>query len=167
LADFRIVHFATHGLVAGDLPGLDEPALAFTPAKIGGGEDDGLLTMSEVMNLSLNADWVVLSACNTAASDGDGAEAVSGLGRAFFYAGARSLLVSNWPVHSGATTDLMSHLFKEMTINKSLSKAEGLRRAKLYQINQSGFKMNGEMAFSYAHPIFWAPFIIIGDGEGS
>ena len=98
LADYRVVYFATHGLVAGDVKELAEPSLALTLPKEPTIEDDGLLTASEVAQLKLNADWVVLSACNTIAGDRPGAEALSGLARAFFYAGARALLVSHWPV---------------------------------------------------------------------
>src|SRR5262249_6281429 len=92
LADYRVVYFATHGLVAGDVRGLAEPSLALTIPRQPTPEDNGLLTASEVAQLKLNADWVVLSACNTIAGDKPGAEALSGLARAFFYAGARALL---------------------------------------------------------------------------
>ena len=104
LADYRVVYFATHGLVAGDVKGLGEPALALTIPDAPSELDDGLLTASEVAQLKLNADWVVLSACNTAAGDKPGAEALSGLARAFFYAGARALLVSHWAVETKAAT---------------------------------------------------------------
>jgi CHAT domain-containing protein len=104
LADYRVVYFATHGLVAGDIAGLAEPSLALTLPKQPTELDDGLLTASEVAQLKLNADWVVLSACNTAAADKPGAQALSGLARAFFYAGARALLVSHWSVDSQAAT---------------------------------------------------------------
>jgi CHAT domain-containing protein len=90
LAQYRIVYFATHGLVAGEVQQFTtakaEPALAFTMPDKPTALDDGLLQASEVAQLKLNADWVVLSACNTAAEDKPGAEALSGLARAFFYA---------------------------------------------------------------------------------
>src|SRR5262249_20174923 len=92
LADYRVVYFATHGLVAGDVQGLAEPSLALSQPARPSVADDGLLTASEVAQLKLNADWVVLSACNTIAGDKPGAEALSGLARAFFYAGTRALL---------------------------------------------------------------------------
>ena len=94
LARARVVHFATHGLLAAETEAVayarSEPALILTPPDKASDEDDGLLTATEVTQLKLDADWVVLSACNTAsaASDMAGAEALSGLARAFFYAGA-------------------------------------------------------------------------------
>jgi CHAT domain-containing protein len=94
LSDYRVVYFATHGLVAGDVEGLGEPSLALSLPNEPRELDDGLLTASEVAQLKLNADWVVLSACNTAAGEKPGAEALSGLARAFFYAGARALALA-------------------------------------------------------------------------
>ncbi len=129
LDNYRILSFATHGLVFGDLNGLLQPALALSSAEVTGGAEDGLLTMEDVLSLRLDADWAVLSACNTGAARGEGAEAVSGLGRAFFYAGARAVLVSNWPVHSQATTSLMIDLFRRQADDPSISRAEALRRA--------------------------------------
>jgi CHAT domain-containing protein len=163
LSSYKVISFATHGLVPGDLNGLDQPALALTNPDVVNGAGDGLLSMTEILSLQLDADIAVLSACNTAAADGKGAEAISGLGRAFFYAGARSILVSNWPVHSKATTDLMSKLFGTLSADNTLSRSEALRRSKLSQIADGGFSENGTQVFSYAHPIFWAPFSLVGD----
>ena len=163
LADRRVIAFATHGLVPGDLNGLTEPALALSAPQLSGGEGDGLLTMGEVLGLKLNADWVVLSACNTAAGDGAGAEAVSGLGRAFFYAGARALLVSNWPVETTSARLLTTDLFRRQADDPQLGRAEALRRAELALIDGAGDAARNT-AFSYAHPIFWAPFSLVGDG---
>ena len=102
LDHYRIVHFATHGLLAGQTARLAqvhaEPALVFSPPDTATAEDDGLLTASEVAGLKLDADWVVMSACNTASGAEPGAETLSGLAKAFFYAGARALVVSHWPV---------------------------------------------------------------------
>jgi CHAT domain-containing protein len=167
LSSYNVISFATHGLVPGDLNGLDEPALALSSPDVTKNKEDGLLTMNEILGLKLNAEFAVLSACNTAAADGAGAEAVSGLGRAFFYAGAKALLVSNWPVNSGSTTDLMSRMFKSLATDKTLSRSEALRQTKLYQIMKGGYMQDGKLAFSYAHPIFWAPFTIVGDGGGT
>jgi tetratricopeptide (TPR) repeat protein len=101
LARYRVLHFATHGLLGGEL-GLGEPGLVLTPPETASASDDGILTASEIATLNLSADWVVLSACNTAAGSAADAEALSGMARSFFYAGARSLLVSSWPVYSSA-----------------------------------------------------------------
>jgi CHAT domain-containing protein len=157
LDQYRVVYFATHGLVAGDVKGLAEPSLAFTLPRKPTAEDDGLLTASEVAQLKLNADWVVLSACNTIAGDRPGAEALSGLARAFFYAGARALLVSHWAVESDAATRLTTSTFKIMAENPGIGRAEALRRAMLAYLDDKTSAGN-------ADPAYWAPFSIIGEG---
>jgi CHAT domain-containing protein len=157
LADYRVVYFATHGLVAGDVKGLGEPSLALTLPAQPTPLDDGLLSASEVAQLKLNADWVVLSACNTAAGDTPGAEALSGLARAFFYAGARALLVSHWSVASDAATRLTTSTFDIMKSNPSIGRAEALRRAMLAYMNDKGEPLN-------AYPGYWGPFSAIGEG---
>lgn len=161
LNDRRVVVFATHGLVPGDLDGLREPALALSaPAVTREADTDGLLAMGEVMGLSLDADWVVLSACNTAAAGGAGAEAISGLGQAFFYAGARSLLVTEWPVETTSARALTTDLFKRQTAHPSMSRAEALKQTMIAIMDGPGG--NG---FTYAHPLFWAAFVLVGDGN--
>ncbi|MGH7124452.1 MAG: CHAT domain-containing protein, partial [Stellaceae bacterium] len=167
LGNRRVVMFATHGLVPGDLDGLQEPALALSAPSVAHIQGDGLLTMSKILGLKLDADWVVLSACNTAAGSGAGAEAVSGLGRAFFYAGTRALLVSNWPVETTSARTLTTDLFRRQAEQPGLSRAEALRQAELALIDGPGFVADGKPLFSYAHPIFWAPFAVIGDGGGN
>ena len=165
LSDRKVIAFATHGLVAGELDGLSEPALALSdPAVSGEAGEDGLLTMSEIMGLRLNADWVVLSACNTAAADGQGAEAVSGLGSAFFYAGARALLATSWPVETSSARSLTSKLFALQSKDPDVSRTQALRQAMLNMIDEGTFEADGTRVFSYAHPIFWAPFILVGEG---
>ena len=163
LSNRKVVMFATHGLVPGELDGLTQPALALSSPEVTGDKDDGLLTMDKVLTLKLDADWVVLSACNTATGEGAGSEAVSGLGRAFFYAGARALLVSNWPVDSVASRNMMTDLFTRQQQSKDASKAELLRQAMLNQIDQGGMKEGSTLKYAYAHPLFWAPFIVVGD----
>lgn len=157
---YRIVYFATHGLVAGDLEKFSkakaEPALALTIPNNPTEQDDGLLQASEIAQLKLNADWAVLSACNTASSDGVGAEALSGLARAFIYAGARSLVVSNWDVSDDATKSLMTNLFEISSENKSLSHGEAMQQAALNLLNNA--KTEEE-----AHPRYWAPFMVVGE----
>ena len=158
LNKYRVLAFATHGLVAGDLKGMAEPALVLTPPDVGTEQDDGLLTASEVATLKLNADLVVLSACNTASADGSpDAEALSGLAKAFFYAGSRSLLVSHWPVGSDAAVNLTTVMLKEAANDNTVGRAEGLRRSML-KLMETPDKPH------YAHPMFWAPFVVVGEG---
>jgi CHAT domain-containing protein len=162
----RIVMFATHGLVPGDLNGLTQPALALSaPEVTGNAGEDGLLTMEEVLGLKLNADWVVLSACNTASGDGAGSEAVSGLGKAFFFAGARTLLVSNWPVETVSARLLTTKLFEHQAANATATRAEALRVTML-DLMDNGIPTEqlGARGYTYAHPMFWAPFSLVGDG---
>lgn len=159
LARARIVHFATHGLVAGETALLAadraEPALLMTPPAVASTEDDGLLTASEVSSLALDADWVVLSACNTAAGDRVGGDALSGLARAFFYAGARALLVSHWYVDSDATVALVRDTFEVLRDAPTVSRAEALRRAMARLVDRGG---------RMAHPATWAAFVVVGEG---
>jgi CHAT domain-containing protein len=168
LSDRRVIVFATHALVPGDLDGLDQPALALSAPSIAGDNEDGLLTMEEILRLKLKADWVVLSACNTGAAEGKGAEAISGLGRAFFYAGTKAILVSMWPVETTSARELTTALFRFQKENKTLSRARALRKSMLSLIDSPGYADNrtGEIVASFAHPLFWAPFIIVGDNGG-
>ena len=157
LADFRIVYFATHGLVAGDVKGLAEPSLALSMPRQPSELDDGLLTASEVAQLKLNADWVVLSACNTIAGDRPGAEALSGLARSFFYAGARALLVTHWAVASEAATRLTTSTFDLLKAKPGIGRAEALREAMLAYLDDTSSPQN-------AYPATWGPFALIGEG---
>jgi CHAT domain-containing protein len=169
LSRFKVLVFATHGLVPGDLDGLTQPALALSAPSAAGIEGDGLLTMDEILGLRLNADWVVLSACNTGSAQGAGAEAVSGLGRAFFYAGARALLVSNWPVETTSARTLTTELFRRQQADPDLSRAQALRETMLWVIDQGALiqPRTNRVVASYAHPLFWAPFTLVGDGGGT
>jgi CHAT domain-containing protein len=160
LHQYRIVYFATHGLVAGDLElfakDKAEPALALSIPEKPDDFDDGLLTASEIAQLKLDADWAVLSACNTAAEEKPGAEALSGLARAFFYAGARSLVVSHWSVSDEATARLMIGTFRASARDPKLSHAEALRQSMLAMIDAA--KSDDE-----ANPRLWAPFVVVGE----
>ena len=165
LSRYKVIVFATHGLVPGELNGLTQPALALSAPDVSGSEGDGLLTMEEILALRLDADWVVLSACNTGSGAGAGAEAASGLGRAFFYAGTRALLVTNWSVHSQSARDLTTDLFRRQNADQKLSRGEALRQAMTALMDGPGFTgPDGKTVFAYAHPLFWAPYTIIGDG---
>jgi CHAT domain-containing protein/tetratricopeptide (TPR) repeat protein len=159
LQKYRIVHFATHGLLAGGLKGrLSEPALVLTPPPKNTidprmlEKDDGLLTASEIAGLKLDADWVILSACNTASGEKVGAEALSGLARAFFFAGTRALLVSHWPAEEVAAERLASRVFKHAGVGR----AEAFRRA-------MGEVLSGDEPH-VSHPSYWAPFVVVGEG---
>ncbi len=157
LADYRILYFATHGLLPGELRCQSEPGLVLTPpaSPAASHESDGLLNASEIAKLSISADLVVLSACNTAAAgDNLGGESLSGLAAAFFHAGARSLVVSHWQVPSAATRRLMSSMFGAMGTTPDLPVDTALQRAQLEMIRDP----------AAAHPFFWAAFVIMGDG---
>ncbi len=156
LAQKKVIVFATHGLMAGDLPHLLQPALALAAD---GSESRNalgpLLTLDDVLSLKLNADWVVLSACNTAAADGKAEEALSGLARGFFYAGSRSMLVTHWAVESESAKELTTKTFAHFTANPTAPKAESLRSAILQVMADPKF----------GHPAFWAPYVLVGDSK--
>ncbi|MCB2136114.1 MAG: CHAT domain-containing protein [Rhodobacteraceae bacterium] len=159
----NIIHFATHGLLSGSLSGLNEPALALSPPRGGASEiapgmvDDGLLLASEIAQLRLNADWVVLSACNTAAGEGPDAQGLSGLARAFFFAGARGLLVTHWAVEDDIAARLVAS-----TVGAGVgqtARSEALRAAMASVIAD---RSRDETSLPLSHPAVWAPFQIVG-----
>ena len=158
LSGTEVIAFATHGLVSGKRSGFNEPGLVLTPPREGTALDDGILTASEVAQLELYPGLVVLSACNTATEDGSpGAEGLSGLARAFLYAGGRALLVSHWPVVSAAATEITTRLFEETAGTAEIGRAEALRRSMLALMETPDKPY-------YAHPLFWAPFVVVGEG---
>jgi len=159
LDGYRVVMFATHGLMGDEMPGLFQPALALSNPAITGDGEDGMLTMEEILGLKLRADWVVLSACNTAAASGQSSESVSGLGRAFFYAGARALLVTNWAVETESARLLTTEAFRRQSADPAMSRARALQQSSLALMQKSAGK-----DYSYAHPMFWAPYSLVGDG---
>jgi CHAT domain-containing protein/flagellar biosynthesis regulator FlbT len=161
----NVLVFATHGLVTGDFRTLTEPALALAyPGPTAAPDDQGLLTASDVTALTLTADWVILSACNTAGPSAGGAEGLSGLARAFFYAGARTLLVSHWHVREDATTRIATAIFQERAAEPTLSKAQALRKAELDLMTDTS---DDDISFgnrdSFANPSAWAPFVVVGE----
>ncbi len=161
---FRIVYFATHGLMAGDLKSLErqkaEPALVLTVPESATDNDDGLLQASEIAGLKLDAEWVVLSACNTASSQGPGAEALSGLAQAFFYAGARTLVVSHWDVSDDATATLMADLFRIKSGVAGVGSLEAFQQAQIRMLSQARTEDD-------RHPRSWAPFVVVGEAQGA
>jgi CHAT domain-containing protein/tetratricopeptide (TPR) repeat protein len=156
LAKYRVVHFATHGALAGQISSSAEAGLMLTPPVTASATDDGYLTTSEIAELKLDADWVILSACNTAGAGRAGAESLSGLARAFFYAQARALLVSHWEVNSEAAVKLVTATVGETARDPAIGRAEALRRAMKALIDKSqGIE---------THPSYWAPFVVVGEG---
>jgi CHAT domain-containing protein len=155
LAKYKIVHFATHGAVAGQLSPTSEPGLILTPPAQASDTDNGYLSASGIAGRKLDADWVILSACNTAAAV-HGVPKHSLVLRAFFYAGARSLLVSHWEVNSDDTVKLITKAVAELKANLNIGRAEALRRSMLSMIT-TGKDYE-------AHPAFWAPFVLAGEG---
>jgi CHAT domain-containing protein/tetratricopeptide (TPR) repeat protein len=155
LSKKRVIAFATHGLMAGDM-GLGEPGLVLTPPATPSEGDDGYLSASEVAGLDLRADWIILSACNTAAGDAPGAKGLSGLARAFFLAGAKSLLVSHWPVWDDAAMKLTTGAVANMAKDPARGRAEALRQAMLAVMSDAS-------TARFAHPAAWASFVLVGE----
>lgn len=161
LASASVLFLATHGLVAGEVGDIGEPGLVFTPPAAASPTDDGLLTASEVAALRVGAGWVILSACNTAAGDGRaGAPGLSGLARAFFFAGSESLLASHWPVRDDVAAVLTVRLFEILRDDPGLSRAEALQRVEREIRNDA---RDDPYLKSWSHPSAWAPFSLIGD----
>ncbi|WP_211910901.1 CHAT domain-containing tetratricopeptide repeat protein [Tardiphaga alba] len=155
LAQYRVLHFATHGALSGQVRGAIEPGLIMTPPAQASRNDDGYLSSSDISALKLDADWVVLSACNTAGGEKAEAEAFSGLARAFFYAGTRALLVTHWPVNSQAAVLITTGTTNALAVQRDLGRSEAFRRALVNLIGKGG---------TYAHPSVWAAFVLVGNG---
>ncbi|MXP10282.1 CHAT domain-containing protein [Pseudoblastomonas halimionae] len=151
LQDIAVLAFATHGLVAGELADLWEPALLLRPGE-GDSGDDGLLGASEIAGLAIDADWVILSACNTAAGSSPGAPSFGGLAAAFAQAGARSLLLSHWRVRDDAAAYLSARTVEIAAQGRD--RAEALRQAQVEL-------MENRTVADAGHPSVWAPFILI------
>jgi CHAT domain-containing protein len=164
LAQARVVHLATHGLLVGEpetlAPKRAEPAFILTPPATATDADDGLLTASEIAQLQLDADWVVLSAYNTASGGKHrlGAEALCALARVFFYAGARTVLVSHWAANPEAAVKLVTGAFGAIKINPGGGRAQALQWSILALMGSGGRN---------AHPAFWAPFVVVGNAGPS
>jgi CHAT domain-containing protein len=163
LSGTRVLAFATHGLLAGQ-QGAAEPGLVFTPPDTATPLDDGLLTASEITALNLDAEWVILSACNTAAGDVPGAPGLSGLARAFFYAGAKSLLASHWPVLDEVAPRISVQGLKPGKVEGYADTADlaTLTRAQAFARAVDIVRSNPDNP-AYAHPAAWAPFVLVGD----
>lgn len=151
LSGVKVLAFATHGLLPGQVEGLQEPALVLSPDATG----SGYLTASDVAGLRLSADFVILSACNTAGGDAESGEGFSGLARSFFYAGAHALLASHWPVYSDAAVKLTTGTLKAMAAEPGIGKDEALQRAMLDILDHDPNPAHWQ-------PAYWGPFALIG-----
>ena len=151
LDDYRFIHFASHSFLDETKPSRSGILLSRSPQST----EDGILQVDEIMRLKLNADLVTLSACSTGLGKLINGEGILGLTRAFFYAGARNVAVSFWNVNDSATATLMASFYRNL--NRGLSKAEAMRRAKLTLLNDS--------RAAWRHPYYWAPFVIEGEGR--
>ena len=146
---YRTIHLAAHGDFRPDNPLFSGLAL-----------EDGWLTTFDIFNLRLNASLVTLSACQTGRNVNSGGDELLGLMRAFLYAGAASLVLSLWPVEDRSTARLMEAFYAGLADGRS--KAAALRQAQLQFIHQQAGKEH--LSELYAHPYFWAPFFLVGDG---
>lgn len=161
LANFRILHFATHALLPTDLPCATAPAIVTSAPAGARSADQAMLTTSDVSNLHLDADLVLLSACNTGGADGEaGGEALSGLARSFFYAGARALMVTQWAVNDQVSAYLVASTLQRLKSAADGGAAGSLRAAQLAMINGAGHGLPATIA----NPFYWAAFVVIGDG---
>lgn len=149
LSDYRIIHFATHGLIDDQKPARSAIVLTLDNDPT----EDGFLQMREVFNLRLNADLVVLSSCQTGLGQFIRGEGIEGISRAFFFAGASSVLMSLWTINDQVSSQFMERFYFHLKSSESL--AEALRRVKLEMID-SGV---------VSHPYYWAPFILSGNGS--
>ena len=152
LKDYTIIHFATHGELAGFLEGKNEPFLVLTPPELGSNLNDGLLTLSEIMNLEVNTKLIILSACNTASNNIKEAEGFTGLARAFLYSGSKSVMVSNWYVESNSAKELTTNFIRNLKQKKTNNFSEAL--------SLSMKKLSSDKNTS--HPFFWGPFVMVG-----
>lgn len=157
----KVISFATHGLLAGEIQGVTQPALVLTPPQVATDDNDGLLSMDDILQLKLpHTEWVILSACNTAGDNGSG-ESLSGLARAFFFAGAKALLVSQWSVDDDATRALMSAVFSRYTGNQGGFPAKALQDGMRALLELAG---RDQTRRYFAHPYAWAAFFVVGEG---
>ncbi len=165
LKDYRILQFSTHALLPAELRCQSEPAIITSAPPNAPSATGALLTASAVVGLDLDADLVILSACNSGGPSGTTAgESLSGLARAFFYAGARSLAVTHWSVNDQVAAFLVADTLRRMRENPSLGVAGALKDAQVAILADAGKGLPAEIA----HPFFWAPFAVIGEGgEGT
>ena len=161
LKDYRILQFSTHALLPAELRCQAEPAIVTSAPANAASASGALLTASAVVGLDLDADVVILSACNSGGPGGTTAgESLSGLARAFFFAGARSLAVTHWSVNDQVAAYLVADTLRRLRQDSGLGIAGAIRDAQLAMLADAGKGLPAEIA----HPFFWAPFAVIGEG---
>jgi CHAT domain-containing protein len=162
LKDYRILHFATHALLPAELRCESQPAIVTSAPPHARDASGALLHAGDIMALDLDADAVILSACN---SGGPGSstsgESLSGLARAFFFAGARSMLVTHWSINDQASAFLVADTLHRLVAGEGGGLSGALRGAQLGIIDRAG----KDLPATLAHPFFWAPFALIGEGR--
>ncbi|WP_372623709.1 CHAT domain-containing protein [Falsiroseomonas sp.] len=166
LDQHRIIHLATHALLPGELSCVQEPSVVLSAAPGAADASSAFLRASQLLDLKLDADLVILSACNTAGpasglagTTGSAGEALSGLARSFFYAGARGLLVTHWPAVDQAAAITVADTMRRQ--EAGADSATALRGAQLVLLDEAG----RSLPEFYAHPYYWAGFALIGDGR--
>lgn len=168
LSTSNVIAIATHGLLPDPELGLGEPGLVLTPPTAPSDEDDGLLTATEAARLTLSADWVILSACNTASAENSGGgDSLSALARGFLYAGAEALLASHWRVSDEATAVLTVETLMARQANPDMSRAQALQlgmKAVRGGKRADGTAIAGWKA-DWAHPAAWAAFTNIANRD--
>lgn len=158
LSQFKMLAFATHGVLAGEISGVSEPGLVLSPEHVSGGLVGGYLPLSDIMAMRLDADMVILSACNTGGADGrPRAEAMSGLARGFIAAGARQLMVTLWAIPSDPTTRLTTGTVTALQSHGEGSWPKAMRSSILMMIDNP-------VTAADRHPVSWAAFTILGVG---
>jgi CHAT domain-containing protein len=161
LKNYRILHFATHALLPAELRCQNEPAIVTSAPAHARDATGALLTAAEVTALDLDANAVILSACNTGGpGSSTGGESLSGLARAFFFAGARSLLVTHWSINDQSSAFLVADTLRRLAAGQNGGLAGALQAAELGMIDRAG----KDLPANLAHPFYWAPFALIGEG---
>ena len=164
LKQYRILHFAAHALLPAELTCQNEPAIVTSDPAGAVDAKQALLTAADVTQLDLDADVVILSACNSGGGGGGTAgESLSGLARAFFYAGARTLLVTHWSVSDQVAKYLVVLTLHGLQTAPAQGVAASLRQAQLRLLDEAGKSLPAELS----HPFFWAPFAAIGEAGGT
>ncbi len=163
LKDYRILHFATHALLPAELRCVDQPAIVTSAPAQAHDAAGALLTAGDITGLDLDADAIILSACNSGGpGNSTSGESLSGLARSFFFAGARSMLVTHWSINDQTSAFLVVDTLARLITGGDGGLAGALRAAQLGMIDRAG----KDLPANLSHPFFWAPFALIGEGRG-